>query len=52
MELGSVTLRELVSFVSQLNAQHSSINSPSSGIGLFYADSGFFDGKNLDFWQH
>ena len=25
------------------------INSLSSGIGLFYADSGFFDGKNLDF---
>jgi hypothetical protein len=29
----------------------SSLNSPNSGIGLFYADSGFFDGKNLDFWR-
>ena len=29
----------------------SSLNSPSSVIGLFYADSGFFDGKNLDFWR-
>ena len=25
--------------------QGSSLNSPNSGIGLFYADSGFFDGK-------
>jgi len=23
----------------------------NSGIGLFYAESGFFDGKNLDFWR-
>ena len=23
--------------------QYSSLNSPNSGIGLFYADSGFFD---------
>ena len=23
----------------------------SSGIGLFYADSGFFDGKNRVFWR-
>ena len=29
----------------------SSLNSPNSGIGLFYAESGFFDGKNLDFWR-
>ncbi len=27
----------------------SSLNSPNSGIGLFYADSGFFDGKNRVF---
>jgi hypothetical protein len=26
-----------------------SLNSPNSDIGLFYAESGFFDGKNLDF---
>ena len=24
---------------------------PSSGIGLFYADSGFFDGKNRVLWR-
>jgi hypothetical protein len=30
---------------------HSYLNSPNSGIGLFYAESGFFDGKNLDFWR-
>jgi hypothetical protein len=29
----------------------SSLNSPNSDIGLFYAESGFFDGKNLDFWR-
>ena len=29
----------------------SSLNSPSSGIGLFYADSGFFDGKNRVLWR-
>ena len=28
-----------------------SLNSPNSGIGLFYADSGFFDGKNRVFWR-
>jgi hypothetical protein len=27
----------------------SSLNSPNSDIGLFYAESGLFDGKNLDF---
>ena len=30
---------------------YSSLNSPNSDIGLFYAESGFFDGKNLDFWR-
>ena len=34
-----------------LSQQYSSLNSPNSGIGLFYAESGFFDGKNLDFWR-
>ena len=29
----------------------SSLNSPSSGVGLFYADSGFFDGKNRVLWR-
>ncbi len=29
----------------------SSLNSPNSGIGLFFADSGFFDGKNRVFWR-
>ncbi len=30
---------------------YSSLNSPNSDIGLFYAESGFFDGKNLDLWR-
>ena len=34
-----------------IEPRYSSLNSPNSGIELFYAESGFFDGKNLDFWQ-
>ena len=30
---------------------YSSLNSLNSGIGLFYANSGLFDGKNRFFWR-